>query len=171
MHDPNFLGPQSSSLFLFPACSSNDNGEITGLGVTTAGEFRDYLLTPIPWSANPSELFGIVMMLRAGKPVRECNFQEGGLPGRRTCTARVVGKQKVIRGRDERRSTCLFRRHTPELDPRQRPGFAPPRHRDGVLQHRSYRPHRRNRRSSTKGTRRPNDRRGRWKIERPFAWS
>jgi len=45
MHDPNFLGPQNSSLFLFPACSSNDNGEITGLGVTTAGEFRDYLLT------------------------------------------------------------------------------------------------------------------------------
>jgi len=55
MNDLNTLVPQNSPLFLFPACSINDKVEITGLGVTTAVEFHAYLLTPIPWSANPSE--------------------------------------------------------------------------------------------------------------------
>jgi hypothetical protein len=55
MHDLNTLVPQKSPLFPFLACSISDKGEITGLGGTTAVEFDAYLLTPIPWSANPSE--------------------------------------------------------------------------------------------------------------------
>jgi len=46
MTDLNTLIPADSSMSLFSGCSINDNGQITGLGVTTAGEFHAYLLTP-----------------------------------------------------------------------------------------------------------------------------
>jgi hypothetical protein len=46
MTDLNTLIPANSPMFLFSGCSINDDGQITGLGVTTAGEFHAYLLTP-----------------------------------------------------------------------------------------------------------------------------
>jgi len=46
MTDLNTLIPANSPMSLFSGCSINDNGEITGLGVTTAGEFHAYLLAP-----------------------------------------------------------------------------------------------------------------------------
>jgi len=44
--DLNALIPANSPIFLFAGCSINENGEITGLGVTSSGEFHAYLLTP-----------------------------------------------------------------------------------------------------------------------------
>jgi probable HAF family extracellular repeat protein len=44
--DLNTLIPANSPMSLFAGCSINDNGEIASLGVTTAGEFHAYLLTP-----------------------------------------------------------------------------------------------------------------------------
>jgi probable HAF family extracellular repeat protein len=48
MRDLNTLIPANSPIFLFAGCSINNDGEITGLGVTRTGEFHTYLLTPIP---------------------------------------------------------------------------------------------------------------------------
>lgn len=47
MTDLNTLIPANSPISLFAGCAINENGQITGLGVTTAGEFHAYLLTPI----------------------------------------------------------------------------------------------------------------------------
>jgi probable HAF family extracellular repeat protein len=44
--DINTLIPANSPVFLFSGCSINDNGQITGLGVTSTGEFHTYLITP-----------------------------------------------------------------------------------------------------------------------------
>jgi hypothetical protein len=33
-------------MFLFSACSMNDKGQITGLGVIASGEFHTYFITP-----------------------------------------------------------------------------------------------------------------------------
>jgi probable HAF family extracellular repeat protein len=46
MTDLNTLIPANSPLTLFAGCAINENGQITGLGVTTDGEFHTYLLTP-----------------------------------------------------------------------------------------------------------------------------
>lgn len=45
MTELNTLAP-TSPLFLLSACSINSQGEITGLGVTSTGEFHAYLATP-----------------------------------------------------------------------------------------------------------------------------
>jgi probable HAF family extracellular repeat protein len=53
MTDLNTLISAHSSVFLFSGCSINDRGQITGLGVTSAGEFHSYLLTPTDeWSES-----------------------------------------------------------------------------------------------------------------------
>jgi probable HAF family extracellular repeat protein len=46
MIDLNTLIPANSPIFLFAGCAINENGQITGLGVTTDGEFHAYLITP-----------------------------------------------------------------------------------------------------------------------------
>ena len=53
MTDLNTLIPANSPMFLFSGCSINDDGQITGLGVTATGEFHAYLLTPTDeWSES-----------------------------------------------------------------------------------------------------------------------
>lgn len=46
MTDLNTLVARNSPLYLLTACSINSSGEITGLGLTSAGEIHTYLATP-----------------------------------------------------------------------------------------------------------------------------
>ncbi len=46
MTDLNTLVVGDSPLYLLTACSINSRGEITGLGLTSAGEIHTYLATP-----------------------------------------------------------------------------------------------------------------------------
>jgi probable HAF family extracellular repeat protein len=52
MTDLNTLIAGDSPLYLLTGCSINSRGEITGLGLTSAGEIHTYLATPIPGVAT-----------------------------------------------------------------------------------------------------------------------
>jgi probable HAF family extracellular repeat protein len=47
MTDINTLVPANSPIYMLSACSINSSGEITGLGMTSGGQFHAYLATPI----------------------------------------------------------------------------------------------------------------------------
>src|SRR5579863_10518457 len=52
MTDLNTLVADNSPLYLLTGCSINSRGEITGLGLTSAGEIHTYLATPTHRDAN-----------------------------------------------------------------------------------------------------------------------
>jgi probable HAF family extracellular repeat protein len=52
MTDLNTLIAGDSPLYLLTGCSINSRGEITGLGLTSAGEIHTYLATPMPGVAT-----------------------------------------------------------------------------------------------------------------------
>ena len=55
MTDLNTLVAGNSPLYLLTGCSINSRGEITGLGVTSAGEIHTYLATPTQGVASTSQ--------------------------------------------------------------------------------------------------------------------